>query len=106
MILETLQDSGYAVLAAGDAAKALELAQSHGSTIDLLLTDVVMPGTKGPVLAAQLKLERPALRVIFMSGYSDGVIDPETATKLQARFLEKPVLSTALLACIREALDA
>lgn len=106
MILETLQDSGYTVLAAGGADKAMELARTHPGTIDLLLTDVVMPGIKGPALAVRLKLERPELRVIFMSGYSDGVIDQETATKLQARFLEKPVMSTTLLAGIREALDA
>ena len=99
-----LQRHGYTVLVAGSADEALRLFERNAS-IDVLLTDVVMPGASGPELTRQLVERRPALKVIYMSGYTDeaiahhGVLNPEIA------FLHKPFTSEALGRKIREVLD-
>jgi two-component system cell cycle sensor histidine kinase/response regulator CckA len=100
-----LERQGYTVLLAANADEALRLFDAHPS-IDLLLTDVVMPGASGPDLVKQLVERRPALQVIYMSGYTDeaivhhGVLDPGIA------FLHKPFSSETLGRKIREALDS
>ncbi len=102
MVLEEL---GYDVVAAAGPAEALELA-ADGAPIDLLLTDVVMPGMNGRQLAERLRALRPKLKVLFMSGYTDdaviarGVIDHEMA------FLHKPFGADQLAQVIAELLDA
>ena len=68
---EFLQISGYKVLEAKDGTEALSVAEAHGSSIDLMITDMIMPGMTGTELAAQMKELRPDMRVIFMSGYAD-----------------------------------
>jgi two-component system cell cycle sensor histidine kinase/response regulator CckA len=99
-----LERLGYKVLVAAGADRALQLFEEHPS-IDLLLTDVVMPGGNGAELAKRLVERRPALRVVYMSGYTDdaivhhGVLDPGIA------FLHKPFTSDTLAHKIREALD-
>jgi len=99
-----LERLGYSVLVAANAEKAVQLFDRNPS-IDLLLTDVVMPGASGPELVAQLVERRPTLKVIYMSGYTDeaiteyGALDPEIA------FLHKPFGSEALGRQIRELLD-
>src|SRR5205085_2780259 len=65
-----LEGLGYAVLEARDAAQALSIVKAHDGTIDLLLTDVVMPGTNGAMLADLVRAIRP-MKVLFMSGYTD-----------------------------------
>ena len=93
------------MLLAANADEALRLFDAHPS-IDLLLTDVVMPGASGPDLVKQLVEQRPALQVIYMSGYTDeaivhhGVLDPGIA------FLHKPFSSETLGRKIREVLDS
>jgi CheY-like chemotaxis protein len=85
-----LERSGYIVLEARAPADALPLSQGHAGSIDLLLTDVVMPGLSGPDVAASLQAERPGLPVLYMSGYTDdaivhhGILDPGT------HFIQKP----------------
>lgn len=102
----TLRANGYRVLDAQDGKAAIELAKDFAARIDLLLTDVILPGVSGRGVAEQLRLSRPAMKVIYMSGYTDdfianhGIIDPETV------LLEKPFPITLLLRTIREALDA
>jgi CheY-like chemotaxis protein len=99
-----LQRQGYTVLIAANADEALRLFEEN-KTIDVLLTDVVMPGASGPELTRQLVERRPALKVIYMSGYTEeaivhhGVIDPGIA------FLHKPFTSEALGRKIRDVLD-
>jgi CheY-like chemotaxis protein len=100
-----LERQGYTVLLAANADEALRLFDAHPS-IDLLLTDVVMPGASGPDLVKQLVERCPALQVIYMSGYTDeaiahhGVLDPGIA------FLHKPFSSETLGRKIREVLDS
>ena len=96
-----LERQGYTVLLAANADEALHLFDEHPS-IDLLLTDVVMPGASGPELVKQLVEQRPTLKVIYMSGYTDeaivhhGVLDPGIV------FLHKPFSSESLGQKIRE----
>ena len=105
VLVETLEEAGYVVLSASDPVEALALASQHGSEIDLLLSDVILPIMKGPDLAEQLRSAHPGLRVILMSGYSDGVIANHASIGPAIRFLEKPVQSTILLNAVRAALD-
>ena len=101
---EVLQDAGYSVLAAAHPGEALELAARHGDRIDLLLTDVVMPHMSGRDLADRLLPERPTMKVLYMSGYTDeaivhhGVLDPGTV------LLQKPFSPDSLTQKVRELL--
>ncbi len=99
-----LQTAGYTVLAAHDAEDALRQAATWSGPIDLLLTDVIMPGETGPVLAHRLVHQRPELRVLYMSGYAGdelgehGVLEPGVA------LLQKPFTARDLAARVRETL--
>ena len=99
-----LERQGYTVLVAANAAEALRLAEHHPS-IDVLLTDVVMPGASGPELNRRLVEERRALRVIYMSGYTDEAILQHGVLKPGIAFLHKPFTAETLGAKIREVLD-
>jgi len=99
-----LLKQGYHVMVAANAAEATQLFEQH-ETIDLVLTDVVMPGKSGPELMRDLLLRRPHLKVVYMSGYSEdaishhGVLDPGIA------FLQKPFTADTLGKKVREVLD-
>jgi two-component system cell cycle sensor histidine kinase/response regulator CckA len=99
-----LQRQGYRVLLAASAHEALELFEEHES-IDLLLTDVVMPGASGPELTRDLLAGRPALKVIYMSGYTDEAIVHHGVLKSGIAFMHKPFTSEALDRKIREVLE-
>lgn len=98
--------NGYTVIEAPDAEQAIQLAQEHKAGIDLLVSDVVMPGKNGPELFAALSASLPALKVLYMSGYTDeanvkrGVLQPGT------QFVQKPFTAAALMQKVRETLDA
>jgi CheY-like chemotaxis protein len=100
-----LEASGYQVVTAAGPQEAEQVCAAGGDGIDLVLTDVVKPGTNGRVLADRLVELCPTTRVLFMSGYSDeavfhnGVIRPESA------FVEKPFTALALTRKVRELLD-
>jgi CheY-like chemotaxis protein len=99
-----LERQGYTVLIAGDAAEAFRLAEDHPS-IDLLLTDVVMPGLSGPELTRQLLAGRPSLKVIYMSGYTDDAILEHEVFERGIAFLNKPFTGVTLGNKIREVLE-
>jgi two-component system cell cycle sensor histidine kinase/response regulator CckA len=99
-----LETDGYQVLEAGNGAEALAVAEQHGGTIDLLLTDVVMPRMNGRDLATALRLCRPRVKVIYVSGYAGGLIDSEDPGERRAH-LRKPFSPAALLGKVREQLD-
>jgi FixJ family two-component response regulator len=94
------------VLAAADGREALRVSKEHRGEIELMVTDVVMPGLSGRDLAERLWLSRPDMRVLYISGYTDvaifdpGVLDPGS------EFLQKPFSSAALAQKVREILDA
>jgi CheY-like chemotaxis protein len=99
-----LQQQGYTVLVAADADQALQLFEQNRS-IDVVLTDVVMPGGSGPDLTSKLVERRPGLRVIYMSGYTDDAIVQHGVLKPGIAFLNKPFTSETLGRKIREVLD-
>jgi two-component system, cell cycle sensor histidine kinase and response regulator CckA len=100
-----LQREGYTVLLAADADEALQIFAQNLS-IDVLLTDVVMPGASGPDLTKQLVEQRPGLRVIYMSGYTEDAIVQHGVLKPGIAFLNKPFTSETLGRKIRDVLDA
>jgi hypothetical protein len=96
---------GYRVLEAPDGPTALALAAGHKGQIDLLLTDVVMPGMSGGELARQLRRQRTRLRVMFMSGYSNEAVATHGALSPGSVFLQKPFTVEELVTRLREVLD-
>jgi len=101
-----LERAGYRVLACADAAEALEVAAQTSEPIALLLTDVVMPGDSGKVLADRLAVVRPETKVLFTSGYNEEITHAEGGLAEGVAFLPKPYSPTSLLARVREVLDA
>jgi two-component system cell cycle sensor histidine kinase/response regulator CckA len=99
-----LEPHGYTILVAADAHEALRLFEENPS-IDVMLTDIVMPGASGPELTRQLIEQRPALRVIYMSGYTEDAIVQHGVIKPGIAFLNKPFTSEALGEKIREVLE-
>ena len=102
---EVLAARGYAVLQAGAPAEALQLAERHAGPIHLLVTDVVMPGMSGRELADRLLRAYPALRVLFMSGYTDTAIVHHAVLDPGTPFLHKPFTPDALARKVRDVLD-
>jgi PAS domain S-box-containing protein len=102
LVEETLGEGGYTVIAASRADEALERAAAHPGPIDLLLTDVIMPGISGPVLARRLLDLRPDTRVVFMSGYTANTLGQQGVNEQEV--LEKPFTPAALLRKIESVL--
>lgn len=100
----TLRRAGYAVIEAIDGEDALARAADQAVRVDLLLTDAVMPRMGGAQLTARLRASRPALRVLFVSGYPADQLDE--AALATAGFLAKPYRSDTILRAVREQLDA
>ncbi len=100
-----LRRHGYRVLESASGGDALLLCEQHTGTIDVLLTDVVMPRMSGRQLAARLGLVRPAMKVVFMSGYTDDAIVHHGILEAEMHFVQKPLLPNQLLAKLREVLD-
>ena len=103
IISAVLRRQGYTVIETSSPVKALELFERHIEEIDLLLTDVVMPVMNGPALAQRLVAIRPALRVLFISGYT-GLVSPEIHNP-NVGFLSKPFQTAVLAARVREILS-
>jgi PAS domain S-box-containing protein len=100
-----LSARGYRLLVASRGADAIALATSHPGPIDLVLSDVVMPGTTGPDVVANLRVDRPGLRVLFMSGYTDHAALRRDVMQNGANFIQKPFLPEALARRVRDVLD-
>jgi len=100
-----LERAGYRVIDASDPQQAEDLFRRHADRIDLLVTDVIMPGSSGPSLFARLSAERPSLRVLYMSGYTDNALVQDARLPSDILFLQKPFSAGGLLCKVREALD-
>ena len=104
-LTRSLSAAGYTVLAAPDGAAALALAEQHPETIHLLLSDVVMPGMLGDELAAHLRERRPAIKVLFMSGYAGDLMNRYGVLQAGVTVLPKPFTKDELLTSIRAIID-
>ncbi|GAA0548501.1 hypothetical protein GCM10010172_32930 [Paractinoplanes ferrugineus] len=100
-----LSGAGYHVLVASCGSEALDLARRHDGTIDLLVSDVVMPGMLGKEVAERLLVVRPATRVLYMSGYAQPVLHSQGTLDPGVALLEKPFTAADLLAAVRRRLD-
>jgi signal transduction histidine kinase/CheY-like chemotaxis protein len=99
LISQILKGAGHTVLEAANGDEALAVSARHAGAIDLLLTDVIMPGMKGPELVAKLRARRPGMTIVFMSGYDNELVDRKSL-ETAASFLAKPFSPRGLLTCI------
>ncbi len=104
VLCRVLRDAGYTVLDASDAVQAASICESHEKPIQLLLTDVVMPGVSGPELAVELLEKRPEMKVLFMSGYSGSAITRHGVLREGLVFLQKPFSPGSVTRAVRTAL--
>ena len=102
LAVETLRSYGYSVISASTGDDALATAGRTQEPIDLLLTDIVMPGMNGTALAGLLLESRPQMKVVFMSGYPDDIVGPESAMLSGLQYLPKPFSPDELAARVRE----
>ena len=105
LMCAVLRRAGYTVLEAGDPRLAASILDQHAGAIDLLITDVVMPGFSGPMLFEQLATDRPRLKVLYVSGYTDNAIVQNGRLAPGVEFLQKPFNGIALTRKVREVLD-
>jgi len=105
LIRNELRRFGYTVLEAKNGTEAFLISTQHDDTIDLLLTDVVMPGMNGREVAQQLTAIRPNLKVLYLSGYTEDIGVLQGLQPGKAAFLEKPFTPEALAVKVREILD-
>ena len=102
---KTLERHGYKLLQAATGKDALEFVGDPGISIDLLVTDAVLPELSGPALAAHATRLRPGIRVLFISGYTDDAMLRLGVSNRNEAFLQKPFGSEALLRKVRQLLD-
>jgi PAS domain S-box-containing protein len=106
LLQETLETSGYSVLVAKDGAQALRIAEVHSGAIEMLVTDVVMPGMSGPKVVEFMAQTRPGVKVVFISGYSEEAVAKHGLEGPGRAFVSKPFNPETLLRRMRELLDA
>jgi signal transduction histidine kinase len=104
VIATTLQCEGYTVLPAEDPDKGLGTARAHSGPIDLLITDVILPGMNGRAFAEQLKKTHPSTKVLYISGYTENIISQHGAST-GINFLQKPFSNESLGRKVREILN-
>ncbi len=100
-----LQEYGYKVLESTSAEQALQIGERHKEPIDLLVTDVVMPGMGGREVAGHLAFLRPEMKVLYMSGYTDDAIIHHGVLQAGVAFMQKPFTPEVLARKVREVLD-
>lgn len=105
MTANVLRKLGYRPLTAEGPEEALQIAIQYAGTIDLLLTDVIMPQMNGRELAARILQHHPGCRVLYVSGYSADVLAPHGILDEEVHFLAKPVFLKEMAAKIRSVLD-
>ena len=105
LVAEILESNGYSVLQAGDGPSALELLRRHTGPLDLLVTDVVMPGMSGPDVAGAVAAMRPGAQVLYISGYTDSSVGQHGVLEPGIAFLQKPFNADELTRKVREVLD-
>ncbi|MCL4807736.1 MAG: response regulator, partial [Thermoanaerobaculia bacterium] len=105
IVVRALSEQGYRVLEAADTDEGLRLAALESPRIDLVVTDVVMPGAGGLALIKALRAGRPGLKALFMSGHGAEAIEPTGVADGDVRVLPKPFRLEDLARAVRETLD-
>jgi PAS domain S-box-containing protein len=106
LVSNILEMKGYNVLQASNGAKALELSEHHKGPIHLVVTDIVMPGMTGPEVAKKISEKRSDVKIVFVSGYSDGAIAHQGLLDGDVAYIEKPFGIEILAQKVREVLDS
>jgi CheY-like chemotaxis protein len=106
IVVKALERYGYTVLSAGNAVEAQRLADEHPGQIDLVLTDVMMPGLNGRELAEVLTAKYPGMKVLFTSGYPSDVVLRDGIAVAEFNFIEKPFVGRELVKVVREVLES
>jgi CheY-like chemotaxis protein len=106
LMRKTLEPYGYRVLEARDVLDAIAIAETHDGSIDLLLSDVIMPVLSGPDLAQRIVGQRPAIKVCYVSGFPNSLLSEQKREPQRMWFLAKPFTPQALASKVRECLDA
>jgi len=101
-----LTSRGYTVLEAGNGVEAIELIESRGGDVDLVVSDVVMPEMDGPTLAKELRTRNPGLKIIFVSGYAEDAFEKNLPDEVKFNFLAKPFTLKQLVAAVKETMAA
>jgi CheY-like chemotaxis protein len=105
LAVDTLQPLGYTVIEAQSGEDAVRAIDNYHGTIDLLLTDVIMPGINGAELARLFRTKRPGKKVVFMSGYTDDAISRHGVLNRDVILINKPIIPHKLAQEVRRALD-
>ena len=105
LVCRVLTQSGYTVLDAGYGENVFEICKAHSGPIHLLVTDVVMPQMSGRALAEGLQPSYPEMKVLYMSGYTDDILDQHAVRDKEIIFISKPFMPDDLLIKVREVLD-
>ena len=100
-----LLNLGYSVLTAEHPDEALALCADHDGSIDLLITDILMPGMQGVELAERVALSRPGISVVYVSGYANDIVQHKGDPGFNWAFLQKPFTPSRLASAVRAALD-
>jgi signal transduction histidine kinase len=106
LVREVLTPLGYTVLASAGGDDALRTSDSYDGPVDLLLTDVVMPGMNGKQLAEVLRIKRPGIKVLFMSGYAHDALSTQGMLEPGIAMIHKPFRTVALARQVRQVLDS
>ena len=105
LVRETLEAKGYKVIEAEDGGSAMSISAAHPGVIDVLITDLVMPGMNGRELAKLMEASRPGIRVLYLSGYTEDAILHQGVLQGGSAFLQKPFTLQALSRKLREVLS-
>jgi two-component system cell cycle sensor histidine kinase/response regulator CckA len=102
--VHALVNKGYKVLEADNGDDALQIMEEHGNEIDLIISDVIMPGTNGPDMIEEIKLKYPNIKVIFISGYAEDAFVNKYGADNDFNFLAKPFNLKQLASKVKEVL--
>ena len=105
LVGQVLRTNGYTVLEASTGEEAVRIYRDFPGTIPLLVTDLVMPGMNGRALAERLRLSLPEMKVLYISGYTEDVLDWQDLLGPVTAFLQKPFPPSVLAQRVRELLD-
>ena len=105
IVMKILRRANYNVLEADGGEAAIAVSESHAGKIDLVISDLYMPGLHGPAVAEKLSAVRPGLKVLFISGYADNDVVGRTGVPDGSNFLQKPFSGQDLTAAVSAALD-